>query len=406
MKNIDNKIRKLTPDDVIADIKKNTGTTIFHNTKKWLDENYDLRLNTISNEIECKSKEIDNWSILNDNDLYVKANESNINISQNKLLAILRSNYVNHFNPISEYFNTLPLWDGKTDHISKYASYLKLAPGQNEYDFLTQFKKWIVRAVKCATIDGYFNKQAFILSDDGLGQNIGKTSWIRSLCPKILDDYYSENLTGNDKDDKIQLVKNLLINLDELAGLYKKELTQLKASMSTTKINVRLPYARTNSTSYRISSFIGSTNETSFLIDQTGSVRWICFVIKEIDFSYSKLENIDNVWSQAYKLSKDKDFVSEMNREEITANELRNNRFYAMSNEEELIIKYFEIPQEFPEDTLEKLSATEILAKIKERNPSMVLKANSVVMGKYLTKLGFKSLKTNGIKKYIVKSSL
>lgn len=402
------KNRGITKDDVLSETNKSnkTGTTIFHTTKKWLDKNYDIRLNTISHEIECKPKNESKWTILNDNDLYVEANENNINISQNKLLAILRSNYITEFNPISEYFKNLPNWDGDTDYISKYASYLKLMPGQNEYDFLTQFKKWIVRAVKCATIDGYFNKQAFILSDDGIGQNIGKTSWIRSLCPKYLEDYYTENLTGNDKDDKIQLVKNFIINLDELAGLYKKELTQLKASMTTSKINVRMPYGKTNTTSYRIASFIGSTNETSFLIDQTGSVRWLCFVIEKIDFNYRELENIDNVWAQAYALSQNESYNSEMTREEIQQNEIRNNKFYSMSLEEELIMKYFEVPSDDSTTELEKLTATEVLAKIKTLNPSMNLKANAVQMGKYLTRFGFKTTKMSGTKKYILKSSI
>ncbi|WP_397301834.1 VapE domain-containing protein [Nonlabens ulvanivorans] len=405
MKNTNNKIRKLTPGDVIADIKKTQGNTIFHSAKKWLDERYDIRLNTISQEIESKLKTEKSWSVLNDNDLYVEANEDNINISQNKLLAILRSSYVSKFNPIEEYFNQLPKWNGETDYISRYLSYLKLAKGQNEYDFLNQFKKWIVRSVKCATHENYFNKQAFILSDDGLGQNIGKTSWIRSLCPKKLQDYYTENLTGNDKDDKIQLVKNFIINLDELAGLYKKELTQLKASMSTAKINVRMPYSKTNTTSFRISSFIGSTNETSFLIDQTGSVRWICFVINDIDFNYSKEENIDDVWAQAFALSKDKNFNPEMTREEIQENESRNKRFYSMSKEEELLMKYFEIPKNTDLTNIQKLTATEILAVLKN-NSNLNLKANAVQMGKYLTRFGFNTIKSKGIKKYLVKDSI
>lgn len=396
----------ITKDDIISETKKHSpaGNTIFHTTKKWLEKNFDIRLNIISNEIELKRKEQTEWTTINDNDLYVEANENNISISHNKLLAILRSNYIKRYNPITSYFESLPEWDGDTDYISRYASYLKLAPGQSEYDFLTQFKKWIVRAVKCASTDGYFNKQAFILSDDGKGQNIGKTSWIRSLCPKVLQDYYTENLTGNDKDDKIQLSKNFIINLDELAGLYKKELTQLKASMTTAKINVRLPYGKTNTTIPRIASFIGSTNETSFLVDQTGSVRWLCFVIKKIDFNYATLENIDNVWAQAYALSKRTNFNSEMTREEIEQNEIRNNRFYSMSLEEELIIKYFKIPSDQDSVDIMKLTATEVLAHIKAHNPSLNLRANAVQMGKYLTRFGFKKIKTNGSQKYILKS--
>ncbi len=400
-----NKSSKLSPRDVSEDENSNSGTTIFHHTEKWLSEHYNIRLNVISQEIESKKINDETWSVLNENDIYIEANKSNINISANKLLAILKSSYVVPYNPIVEYFEGLPAWEGETDYISKYLSYLKLAPGQNEMDFHTQFKKWIVRTVKCATIDGYFNKQAFILSDDGIGQNIGKTSYLRSLIPKILLHYYTENLTGNDKDDKIQLSKNLIINLDEMAGLYKRDLTQLKAHMSLDRINTRLPYAKTNTNVPRIASFVGSTNETSFLIDTTGSVRWICFVIESIDFAYAVNEDIDLLWSQAFALSKNANFISEMTAEERAQNETRNSRFYSMSQEEELITHYFEVPRTDELGVVEKLSATEILSRIKSWNPNLNLRANAVQMGKYLTKLGFQQIKTNGIKKYIVKVS-
>lgn len=46
------------------------------------------------------------------------------------------------------------------------------------------------------------------------------------------------------------------------------------------------------------SSFIGSTSRATFLNDETGSVRWLCFeLMGKIDFVYSKNVDIDKVWA-------------------------------------------------------------------------------------------------------------
>lgn len=395
--------KEINMSKVVSLTSKNEGNTIFHKTKKWLSSNYDLRMNMISLSVEYKIKSSDVWEPCNENELYVTANESKIKVPNYKLKAILGSDFLEKFNPITSYYDSLPSWDG-VDHISKLASYLKLAPGQIQYDFFVQFTKWLVRTVKCSTTEGYFNKQAFVLSDDGKGQNIGKTSFLRFLCPKILDKYYTENLTGNQKDDLIQLAKNLFINLDELAGLNKKELTKMKAAMSTAAVNVRLPFGTTNVLVQRVCSFMGSTNETNFLFDSTGSVRWVCFVIDSIDFKYRNEINIDLVWAQALHLSRDPKFKAEMSKEEIKANEMRNNKFYTMSIEEELISQYFGVPDPtISKDNLIWLTATGVILKLREKAPLITIRSYPAIIGKALNKLGYEKTKLDGLYGYYLK---
>jgi len=93
-----------------------------------------------------------------------------------------------------------------------------------------------------------------------------------------------------------------LINLDESSTLSKVEINSLKSLFSKDKINECLPCDRRNSILPSRCSFIGSTNQIEFLNDETGSVRWLCFVIDEIDWSYSSKVNIDMVYAQAYQL--------------------------------------------------------------------------------------------------------
>jgi len=374
----------------IPPAKKET-TTIFHITEDYLNEHYDLRNNVISLEIEISEKNKNNFVSLNENTLWLELQKKSIKIPINSLIAILKSDAIEKYNPILEYYQSLPEWDKKTDFITQFSKYVILKDDEDLDQFEYHFKKWCVRVVKCALFDGYFNKQAFVLTDDGNGQNIGKSSWCRFLCPPKLSDYIAEDM-GDDKDSRILLCKNILINLDELAALSKKEINQLKAHFSKSQINERLPYDRKNSIIQRIASFIGSTNMSEFLHDETGSVRWLCFVVKTIDWRYYKEFNIDNLWSQAYALSKDETFIAEMTREDIEQNEIRNEKFQIVTLEKELIQKHFEKATKIEEG--EFYNSTKILKHINFHNHGFRL--TPVGIGKALKSLGYSRAKYKG----------
>lgn len=378
--------------------KKET-TTIFHITEDYLNEHYDLRNNVISLEIEISEKNKNDFKSCNENSLWLELQKKSIKIPINSLIAILKSDAIVKYNPILDYYQSLPEWDKKTDYITQFSKYVKLKDDEDLEQFEYHFKKWCVRVVKCALIDGYFNKQAFVLTDEGSGQNIGKSSWCRFLCPPKLSDYIAEDM-GDDKDSRILLCKNILINLDELSSLSKKDINQLKAHFSKSQINERLPYDRKNSIIQRIASFIGSTNMSEFLHDETGSVRWLCFVVKSIDWKYSEDFNIDNLWSQAYALSKDKTFIAEMTREDIEQNEIRNEKFQISTPEKELIQKHFEKALNVEEG--EFYNSTKILKHINHFNHGFRLTA--VGVGKALKSLGYVRSKYKGSYGYWVKT--
>src|SRR5690606_25827298 len=170
----------------------------------------------------------------------------------------------------------------------------------------------------------------------------GKSTWGRFLCPPALSKYYAEDMT-TDKDARILLTRNFLINLDELSILAKTEINALKAYFSKTMINARLLYHRRKSTLYRTCSFIGSTNRATFLNDETGSVRWLCFELRgKIDFAYSRNVDIDKLWAQAYHLAFiDENFNPELTLSDISQNESRNKVYRESSMEEELICKFY-----------------------------------------------------------------
>ncbi len=374
-------------------------TTIIHITEDYLNEHYEIRHNIIANEIEISKKGQNEWEQLNENTLWIEMQKKSIKVPASTLEKILRSDFVPKFNPLIDYFDNLPEWDKKTEYITQYADYISLAKDEDKEQYNYHFKKWCVRAVKCATNDNYFNKNAFVISDEGKGQNIGKTTWIRFLCPTILSNYLKDDLPKDEKDAKISLVQNFIINLDELASLSRQEINTLKSLFSADKIKVRFPYDKKDTVVRRVANFIGSTNLSTFLHDETGSVRWLCFVADKIDFSYKTNFDINNLWAQAFALSKDKDFDETITSIDMSVNELRNAKFQIQSPEKDLICRYLEIPKTTEETKI--LTSTEIQHYLAGFANS--IKLNNVAIGKALTSLKFRKIRSSITTKYAVK---
>ena len=269
---------------------------------------------------------------VNENTIYRVLQHNNIKFSQSNFMALLRSDFVTVYNPFNDYFESLPLWNPETDidYIDKLSEYIKAKLPER---FKTHFKKMLVRSIACSLTNGIFNKQAFILVH--YKQNSGKSTFCRWLCPSKLKSYYAENISI-DKDSLISLSENIFINLDELATLSKVELNTLKSMFSKDYIKIRRPFEKKPAVTPRRANFIGSTNKTEFLTDETGSVRWLCFEIDSIDWDYDKKIDINMVWGQAYSLFKS-GFKYQLNEDEVNENEKVNKDFQVTTPEIELI---------------------------------------------------------------------
>ena len=369
--------------------------TIFDRTLKYLNSKYSLRFNTISLEFEIKRSLDKKWSSLNLSSLYIELIQSGIDIPMNKLEILVRSHLINQYNPISEYFESLKEWDGE-DHIKNLCSYVKT---NDENAFLYHMEKWFTRAVLCALEKEKINKHCLVLANTI--QNSGKSTYLRFFIPRKLMNYLSEDI-GLDKDSRIKLCKNLIINLDELSILAKADINSLKAFISKAHINERLPYARKAEYLERICSFVGSTNKTDFLTDESGSVRWIIFEVTEkINFNYSLEIDIDKVWAQAYfNAYKRKGFNPELTLADISENEKRNERFTQMTLEQEMVSKFYEAS-----DNLEEFkTATEVMIDLNSHG----IRLNHLKIGRALSSFKFPRVKhpQRQIYGYLIRSKI
>lgn len=368
--------------------------TIFHVVENYLSKNYDFRFNTILLDIEYRKKFSTAWKICNEDSLYVEMQKKQIKIDMSKLTSILKSDFVPEYNPIQEYFKKLRKWDGK-DYVSQLVSHIT-TPDPKEFSY--HLTKWLARSVKCMLVKGYFNKQAFILTDKGSGQNIGKSHLTKWLCPPSLPS--NRSFEDSKKDNLIKLATNAFIILDELDGISRKDLNGLKALFAMDEIRVRLPYSRREETVQRTANFIGSTNEENFLNDPTGSVRWLVFHVSAIDWKYTTNINLNDIWAQAYALAMDEDFDETFTKEDVKQNEIRNDTYQVRSPEADLISLLFAKPTK---DNIKKaifLTPTEILTFIK--NNSGLNRLSPVGVGKALTLLNYERVKSKGVYGYYV----
>ncbi|MCG3691101.1 virulence-associated E family protein [Aliarcobacter butzleri] len=139
-------------------------------------------------------------------------------------------------------------------------------------------------------------------------QGLSKTK----LFSKLLDfngmnKYFKAGakLNPSDKDTIIQSIGFGIVELGEIDSTFRKsDIAELKAFLSNTYDQVRLPYDRTASKYKRRTSFCASVNETSFLVDQTGNRRFL--ILSLIAILFSKVEKIDffQLWGQVGQLYK------------------------------------------------------------------------------------------------------
>ncbi|HRY31627.1 MAG TPA: VapE family protein [Bacteroidales bacterium] len=362
--------------------QEETGVPLFTVVKRFLKKTYDLRFNVVTNEYEYKLKTEEQYKEINESSIYVTLREKKIHVSLSDLLAILRSDFVNHYDPFLEFFESLPPWNPESDpdYIEQATTYIKMTDRNR---FVTHFRKHLVRTIACALEENVFNKQAFVLV--GMSQHSGKSTFCRWLCPPALKNYFAEDIS-TDKDSHISICENFLINLDELSTLGKTEIQALKSLFSKDKEKLRRPYDRKTSVIPRRASFIGSTDRTEFLNDEAGTVRWLCMEIQQIDFDYSIKLDINKIWCQAYYLYKS-GFKYELTSEEIRENEIVNKRYQVVTIEMEIIQTYF-MPGT-PDNFEGFIYALKLIKLLRQEDRDLANRLSEVKLGKAFKSLGF-----------------
>lgn len=340
----------------------------------WLRKNWDFAQNEITQVAEFKRKDEHDFKVLNIDSIYRQLQHAKFKFGLDKLKSLVKSDFIETFNPFVDYFEELEAWDGETDYIAELAKFVEV---QDQDFFVSQFKKCLVRCIGCS-LYGKENRIVFVLV--GEKQNTGKSTFIRFLNP-FGTKYYTEAPMHNNKDSSFAMSENFIYNLEELASLSNIDVNRLKSIISTATIKERKAYARDAVEQPRRANFFASTNKTEFLTD-TENTRWLCFNLESIDWAYSKLD-MSKVWAQAFYLYHDADFNDQLTKEESDARDKKNKTYEINDYEKELIKKHFQVCE--PHEG-EFFGNADILATLEV---AAARKLESRFIGKNMKQLGF-----------------
>lgn len=283
--------------------------------KDFIFEKYDLRFNKVRLLLEFKLKTETVWQDFEEdliNDIWINFELSKEFHSKEKpstkyINTVLFSSFVQKYNPINDYFNSLN-YDGG-DYIAQLTKCVEIEPLQvnNNYTldayFPLLFKRWLVACVACAM--GYNpNHVLFLLIG---GQGTFKTTFLKHLAPKKIDDYCFTgqiDLDIKNKDTLNYLAEKFLINLDDqLQSLYRKDFNVIKSLITASDITNRKAFRRDDKKRKRIANWCGSIDKDKIFLDEKNR-RYLTFKIKKIDLAKFQKIDINNVWAEAYHLLK------------------------------------------------------------------------------------------------------
>ena len=307
---------------------------------------------------------------------------------------IIESDFYPDYHPLKEYLESLPAWDGMTDHIDRLASTVHVT-GCTQELHNRFFKKWMVAMVAAWLDDGTTNHEILTYIGE---QGKYKTSFMTHLLPPELDKYFAIKHFNHSmsKDDRLALTELALIDLEELDNMRPEAVNLLKAITTDPAINLRPVWERYALRRQHIASFCGTGNNPRFLTDLSGNRRWLPFMVESIDSPWERTTDYDGIYAQAYALWQ-QGFRYWLDDEENAELEQHNRQFEEPNIEEELILTYLRKP--YGDEAGEFLTATRIIELI-GMYVKCPLSPKRVAFA--MNRLGYRQRRVGGVRGYNV----
>ena len=376
--------------------------------EKFIDDNYySIRYNQITHNFEFygfdKGESIEHLaenvpSILRD-----RLKKQFNGVTRQSVLEYITRYATRHkFNPVLSAIQSVK-WDG-VDRIKQIYDIFRIPADTEEGKYSRIFiKKWLMQCI-CGlfnTIENPFSLDIVLVF---IGkQGIGKTRFFEKLA--LNSKFFGEGICidPRDKDSIIQATSKWISELGEIGSTMKKDMDSVKAFITKSTDEYRTPYGRASLHYPRITSFVGTVNDTEYLIDQTGNRRFVTVPLPPdlvIDYE-TQIKPFDalQLWAQVYHIvnSQEKEISScfRLTENEKQYLERRNSAFTKpMKGEMEVldVLAEQQIPEQNYICTVKEMTVSEF---IQHNN----LKYDANVIGKILKKYGYEPTKKriNGI---------
>jgi hypothetical protein len=365
--------------------------------RDFLDSHYRLRRNAITGAVEYieEGMFMFDWKPLTKeivNRMTIIAIDEGINIWDKDIKRYLESPFVNEYDPIAEYMNALPAWDGY-DRVSEMAAKV---PTDNE-NWQRNFHIWMLSMVSQWTGHNRMHGATMVPLLIG-SQGDGKSTFCRMILPEELREYYTDRLDFTNRNDAERaLTRFALINIDEYDSITPRQGAFLKHILQKSSVMSRDMYQSLITERRRYCAFIGTTNDPSPLTDTSGSRRYLCIrtngkidITSSMDYAqlYAQLKQEMNDGVKSY-----------FDNEDEAAIQQQNLNFQDFDVVGELFAQLYRKPDKDEEGTF--MTVMEICHQL--RQESIVVKedhSTCVKIGKMLKMKGFEQRRANVGSKY------
>ena len=384
-----------------GDNRGDSKTATVEEIKSFLDGHISLRFNEITSRVEYKipADNTDTHRFMPVNDRIVNSLWSQMStitrVNIQDMYRVIESDYVPVFNPFKEYLNNLSK-PGEQDYIRELAQTVRVKGGEQEQKLWHLYlKKWLVGMVASWISEDVVNNVILVLIGE---QGAYKTTWFNYLLPPPLKQYFYTKTNANrmSKDDILTLAQYALVCCEELDTMRPAELNQLKAAVTMPSIDERAAYAHYHEHRKHIASFCGTGNNTQFLSDPTGNRRWLPFEVESILSPREHPFHYEGIYAQALSLYTS-GFQYWFTKEEIQELNRHNKQFETPHLEHELVDLYFRRP--IDSELGEFISVARALQMISN---GISQKLSAVNVGRAFSDLGFKRVRTNSSRGFIV----
>ena len=355
--------------------------------EEFLRRRYMFRRNTVTGDLEFQEKYryVLWWQPLTEeakNDINNAAIQEGIKVWPKDLERILVSRFTHQYDPVREWLDALPQWDGR-DRLGELADRVKTQTP----DWRENFKIWMRSMVSQwrAGRDAMYGAQMVLMLVGGQGTR--KSTFMRMLLPKDLMPFYIDRIDFANKKEALRaLSRFLLINIDEYDQISKSQTAFLKHLIQRTDVKERKLYSTTFEQSQRYAAFCATTNSLVPLKDESGSRRYLVVEVDDVidtDIQGDRTIDYKQLYSQiVYEIEHGEEYAFTGEREQqIVA---RNSDYYETPNVVSLFEDHFRKPEAGDEVLL--MSPTEIVTTLK-LNPEN--HSNVTLLGLYLRRNGF-----------------
>jgi predicted P-loop ATPase len=357
---------------------------IINQIKRFVSDKYKMKRNEISRNIEIDGKPITDIDL---NTVFIECKTVVPKASKDLVKSVIFSEFTPCYNP---FFLFLKDYQIKRPHgnIDKLINSIQTDTANHDL-FI---KKWLASLM--ASINGKHSPLVLVLVG---GQNTGKTEWFRRLLPNELKAYYAEDKLDQGKDSEILMTKKLIIMDDEMGGKSKAESKTLNRLTSSQTFSIREPYGVVSVDLNRLAMLCGTTNYEGVLSDPTGNRRMLPIRVLSVDFELYNSINKTDLFYEVYHLYDQNPNIYNLTGDEIKLLNESTKEFEAPSQEQDMIMKFFRVPQQF--EAFEYYTSTEILSTIKMKAQ---INLTTIMIGLRMKSLGFTkvSTKINGVPCY------